>query len=324
MLKTDWSFKTNEALDMILLLNAVSNDPFYNQHYSDVREKWMEKLGERGLSLIARIRSVISMSKLCSELYRINIMTLDEVISFFEDATNLRKSSLQILLPYREVFHECFKMLKDLGLDETWESRAKPYLEGLAKQYGYVMNKSYPLDDIRREINKFLGASQPICSIVYLATYIKPIAFQLPGGGMAIHPGPHGYMHLPKQLACLCIHESLHGFPDSANAQQCQDELRKKNNEFEKQYQELVTNYNSSPEEYFVVGADAYLSLKLNIRTHEECVEYLKTQNGGMSLSLAIYEELRNTNPDQEDNWTGYGKWLHNQLLTINHVSSRR
>lgn len=317
MLKTDWSFKTHEALDMILLLNAMSNDPFYYQHYLDVREKWLATLGKSGSLLITKVRSVISMSKLCSELYRINIMTLDDLIFFFEDATNLHKSNLQILLPHREVFHECFKMLKNLGLDKTWASRAKPYLEGLAQQYRHVMNKSYPLEDMQRETNKFLGASQPICSVVFLATYIKPIVFQLPNGGMVMHPAPHGYMHLPKQLACLCLHESLHGFPHSAHAQEGQDELRKKNNEFEQQYQELIVKYNSGPEEYFVVGAEAYLSLKLNIRTHEECVEYLKTQNGGMPLSLAIYEELRKTNPYQEDSWIGYGQWLHKQLLTI-------
>lgn len=302
---------------MILILNAISNDPFYNQHYLDVREKWAAKIGESGSSLISHVRSVISMSKLCSELSRIEIMTLNDVISFFEDATNLHQSSLQILLPHREVFHECFKMLKNLGLDQTWGGRAKPYLEGLAKQYRHVMNQSYPLEEMRREINLFLGAPRSICSKVFFATYIKPIAFQLPNGGMVMHPGPHGYMYLPKQLACLCLHESLHCFPNSALAQERQDELLKTNNEFKKQYQELIAKYNSGPEEYFVVGAEAYLSLKLNIRTHEECIEYLKTQNNGMPLSFAIYEELRNTNPDQETSWLGYGRWLHKQLLRL-------
>lgn len=302
---------------MILVLNALSDDPFYNQHYLDVREKWAAKLGENGASLIPQVRSVISMSKLCSELSRTEVMTLDDLIRFFEDATNLYGSNLQILLPHREVFYECFKMLKNLGLDQTWGGRVKPYLEDLAKQYRHVMTKSYPLEEMRRKINLFLGAPQPICSRVFLAAYIKPIAFQLPNGGMVMHPGPHGYMHLPKQLACLCLHESLHGFPDSALAQERQDERRKTNNEFEKQYQELIAKYNSGPEEYFVVGAEAYLSYQLKIRSHEDCVEYLKTQNNGMPLSFAIYEELRNTNPDQDTSWVGYGLWLHKQLLRL-------
>lgn len=312
-----WNFEPNEAFDMILFLNSVSNDPFYNQHYSDVREKWVAKLGESGAALINEVRSVISMSKLCSELSRLEIKTLDDIIHFFKDATSVQKSSLHTLLPHREVFLQCFQLLKVVELDKTWESRVKPYLQDLTQQYHNVMTKVYPLDEMEKEVITFLGAPQPICSKVFFATYIKPIAFQMPNGAMVMHPEPHGCIKLPKDLAQLCLHESLHGFPNSVLAQERQDELRRLNIEFAKQYQELITKYHSSSEEYFVVGAEAYLSLKLNIRTHEECTEYLCSQNGGMPLSLAIYERLRKTAPEQEAKWRGYGQWLHDQLMNL-------
>jgi hypothetical protein len=312
-----WHFEPNEAFDLILFLNAVSNDPFYNQYYSDVKEKWVAKLGESGASLIHEVRSIISMSKLCSELSRLKIKTLDDIIRFFEDATSVHKSNLHTLLPHREVFFQCFQLLKVIELDKTWESKVKPYLQDLAQQYHYVMTNAYPLDEMEKEVHMFLGTPQLICSTVFFATYIKPIAFQLPNGAMVMHPGPHGYMQLPKQLAKLCLHESLHGFPDSALAQERQDELKRSNVEFEKEYQELITKYRSGPEEYFVVGAEAYLSEKLNLRTYEECIVYLCSQNGEMPLSLAIYERLRNTSPEQESNWRGYGQLLHGQLMNL-------
>lgn len=301
---------------MALLLNALSNDPFYNRHYADVREKWAAKLEESGASLIAQARSVISMSTLCSEFSRMKIMNLDEIIRFFADAANLQ-SNLQELLPHREVFHACFKMLKSFELDKTWESRVKPYLEGEAEHYRQVMNKTYPLEEMERAINRFLGAPRPICSRIYLAAYIKPIAFQLPNGGMAMHPRPRGDMYLPKQLACLVLHESLHGFPDSMLAQERQSELQKANHAFEEHDQAWIAKYNSGPEEYFVVGAEAYLSLKLQLRTHEACVEYLETQNEGMPVSYAIYEALRDAGPEQANGWSGYGQWLHKHIPEI-------
>ncbi|MCQ6560654.1 hypothetical protein NNL21_18360 [Paenibacillus mendelii] len=174
---------------------------------------------------------------------------------------------------------------------------------------------------IDEALSHFLGSRPHVCSTVYLATYIKPIAFQLPNGAMVMHAGPHGYMRLPKHMLQLCLHESLHGFPGSEQAQQLQDELRTSHLEFAKQYKDLLTIYHSGPEEYFVVGAEAYLSVMLQLRTHEECIQYLNSLNGGMPLSLAIYERLRKTNPDSKPAWDGYGQWLRKELLDA--VSNR-
>ncbi|WP_308635716.1 hypothetical protein [Paenibacillus silvisoli] len=315
---SNWQFEPNEAFDMILFLNAMSDDPFYNQHYADVREKWGAKLGESGAARIQRVRSMISMSELCSEVSRLDIKTLDEMIGLF---SNAGESSLMILgatlHAKRETFFQCFRLLKEIELDQTWESRIKPYLLEMAQRYHLAINSEYSLSEIENEIRTFLGAPHLICSKVYLSTYIKPIAFRLPDGAMVMHPAPNGQLQLPRHFAQLWLHESLHGFPDSEIAQNRQNELRKTNAPFEQRYEELMSTYNSGPEEYFVVGAEAYLSSKLNIRTHEECMDYLARQNGGMPLSLAIYKRLRETNPEQDSNWSGYGKWLDEQLMSL-------
>lgn len=102
------------------------------------------------------------------------------------------------------------------------------------------------------------------------------LAFKLTKGSMVMHAGPQGYMQLPRHLAQLCLHESLHGFSGSEETQLRQDELRKENTTFNTAYNTLITTYHCGPEEYFVVGAEAYLSEKLMLITHEGCIDYLK------------------------------------------------
>jgi hypothetical protein len=312
----DWLFAPHEAFDMVLFINAISDNPFYNQHYLDVKQNWEPKLGKQGLKLVNEVCSKISMSKLCSEISTFEVRTLDDIIVVLH---NFSKQSHEknLISENLKLLNDCFQMLKQAGLQIAWNQRVKPYLLDIAEQYQMVMSTAYPLNKMKETVASFLGDKQPLCSTVYFTTYIKPIAFQLPNGAMVMHAGPHGYMQLPKHLARLCLHESIHGFTGSMQSQQQQDELRKSNVKFDKQYQELITKYHCGPEEYFVIGAEAYLSEKLMLRTHEDCIGYLNSQNGGMPLSLVIYERLRETNPDSKTEWDGYGKWLENELLTL-------
>lgn len=312
----NWLFAPHEAFDMVLFLNAILDNAFYSQHYFDVRQNWESKLGVQGLKLVNDVCNKISMSNLCANLSQFEVRTLDEIIQVLQDFPK-HKNWENVIEDNLNLLSDCFYMLKQAGLQTAWNQRAKPYLLDTAEQYQMVMDSVYPLNKMEEVLSSFLAAKQPLCSTVYFATYIKPIAFQLPNGAMVMHAGPHGYMQLPKQLAQLCLHESLHGFPGSRQAQLLQNDLKKSNVEFDKQYQELLSKYHSGPEEYFVVGAEAYLSEKLMLRNHEESIRYLKSQNGGMPLSMAIYERLRETNPDSKTGWHGYGKWLENVLFTL-------
>lgn len=53
-----------------------------------------------------------------------------------------------------------------------------------------------------------------------------------------------------------------------------------------------------------MVGAEAYLSEILNLRSNEECKEYLKNQNNGMQFS---FNKLPEEKPEQQLNWKGCG-----------------
>ncbi|NIK75521.1 hypothetical protein FHS15_000621 [Paenibacillus castaneae] len=315
-MSANYLFAPHEAYDMILFLNAVSDNSFYNQHYLDVRQSWEPRLGDQGLKLINEVCSKMSMSYLCTYLSAYGVKTLDDIITVLQNYSIHAKDD-HLIADHWQLLSDCFQILKEAGLPIAWNQRVKPYLQDIAEQYEMIMEKVYPLHKLERTLTIFLAAEHPICSTVYFAAYIKPIAFQLPNGAMVMHAGPHGYMHLPKHVFRLCLHESLHGFPGSGQALKQQDELLKSNKQFKQQYDELIVNYHSGPEEYIVVGAEAYLSEKLMLRTQEDCISYLKSQNGGMPLSLAIYERLRETNPENGYNWCGYGKWLEKELLTL-------
>lgn len=155
----------------------------------------------------------------------------------------------------------------------------------------------------------------PQCSYqIFLGTYTKPITFQLSRHAMVTHQGPPGYIPLPKQVACLAIHEAIHGFPGSNLAQQEQEKLRSESDNFNHKFLEIINEWQSGPEEFFVIAAEAYISEILDIRSHQECIEYLENQNNGMPFSMEIYKKLRKEKPYLKSNWVGYGNWLTNAL----------
>jgi hypothetical protein len=113
-----------------------------------------------------------------------------------------------------------------------------------------------------------------------------------------------------RRFATVALHESLHGFPHSADAIALQDALIAKNPALTREYAALRNQWHEGPEEYFVVAAEAYLSEALGIRTSIDSEAYIRNQNGGMTLSMTIYKVLRTQKPDTKAQWTGYGDWL--------------
>lgn len=336
----DWSIKPNEAYDMVLFLNAISKNDFYNQHYQGVREHRSKSLGERGIELVDSAVSVISMSALCRLLSKLAIQTLDDIIyrlrnweetALVFESTEVKfdlqemglDQDLRILSENKVLILACFEQLKATEIDENWRRNISPHIQDVAEQLQGAMSALYPYEKIRQTVSLFLGRELPLATYqVFFATYIKPIAFTLSNQAMVTHQGPPGYMPIPKQIATLCIHESLHGFPETAEAQKEQEQLRRRDEAFNEQYLNIVQKWRSGPEEFFVVGAEAYLTEVLQIRTHKECITYLETQNGGMPLSLEIYKRLREERPEQNSDWMGYGYWLLDTMKERDLVSS--
>lgn len=322
---TEWSIQPNEAFDMVLFLNAISNNDFYSRHYQGVREHYSPRLGDVGLKLIDQVVTFFSISGLCKLLSYFSVESLDDVIKSLQDFNQLI-NNIDIKEEYikqlaanvsekRELLLDCFGHIKESDIDENWRRNIKPSIQNVADQLNGAMSSLIPYHNLRTTLSTFLGTDLPSKSYqVYLATYIKPIAFQLSKQGMVTHQGPPGYMPLPKQIACICIHETIHGFPGSEIAQIEQEKLRLKSNTFNQSYLDIINNWHSGPEEFFVVGAEAYLTQALNLRTNDECIEYLNTQNNGMRFSMEIYKKLRKEKPEQNSNWMGFGEWVSKAL----------
>lgn len=322
---SEWSIQPNEAFDMILFLNAISNNDFYRRHYQGVREQYGLRFGDEGLKLIDRVATTFSMSGLCKLLSYFDVNSLDDIIYCLQNFDQLItsidveekyiKQLADHLLEMKALLLDCFVLLKESNIDENWRLNIKPHIQNVAEQLNGAMSTLIPYNNLRTTLSSFLGTDLPAISYqVYLATYIKPITFQLSIQGMVTHQGPPGYMPLPKQIACLCIHETIHGFPGSELAQIEQEKLRLKSDSFNDSYLEIINNWQSGPEEFFVVGAEAYLTEILNLRSRDECIHYLETQNNGMPLSMKIYQKLRKEKSEQNSNWMGFGKWLSNAL----------
>nr|WP_144923964.1 hypothetical protein [Paenibacillus bovis] len=327
-LSKEWTIQPNEAFDMLLFLNAVSQNDFYRKHYQGVREHYKPIIGEKGINLVDQVLNCLSMSALCKLFSYVEVSSLKDIIQRlrnFEDtyktikqnleANNLEgeylEQTLENLANNKELFLDCFECMKEAGIDGNWRSNIQPYIQNVAGQLEQTMSVLYPYSQISSKLSTFLSCDLPIQPYrVYLATYIKPISFQLSQQAMVTHQGPPGYMPIPKSIACLCIHETIHGFPGSEFAQMEQKKLRLKSKAFNHQYTNLINNWQSGPEEFFVVGAEAYLSEVLKILSYDECLHYIHNQNNGMSFSLEIYKKLREEKPDKKTDWLGYGNWL--------------
>ena len=156
----------------------------------------------------------------------------------------------------------------------------------------------------------FLGTPRrPSGTPVLLVHYSQPISFMLPGHGMAVHP-----RHVPnaQRLGCMCVHESLHGFPGSAEALAEQRRLFTADPALAWHHEVLTRQWYIGEEEHLVTGAEAFLTERLGLRTPEQCVAHLAGQTGGMPFAAAVYGRLRDAG--MAPGWPGFGPWVAEEI----------
>ncbi len=308
-----WRFTPSEAIDAMVLCNAVSRHEHYASRYPGLREAWAERLGADALRIIDEGMG-LSMSGLAYVMSMLGAETLDAVVDALAQWDTLRpRLQADVGLRVRDAA-TVFGRLREAGFTEHWRGDVLPELEaGAASLRGRA--GAQPLRDVHRALCAFLGADRaPAGTHVRLAWYIRPIAFQLPGGGMATHPQD---VPSASRLGQLCVHESLHGFPGADAALAAQEHLMAREPEFSRHHTEFVQRWRSGPEEHLVTGAEAYLTERLALRTREECVAYLTLQNGGMPFAWAVYERLRDAVGQMESGrsgWPGFGAWAARQM----------
>jgi hypothetical protein len=311
-----WSFAPSEAIDAVVFCNAVSRQEHYASRYPGLRVAWEERLGPEALRLIDEGMGV-SLSGLAQMIWLCGVETLDAIVDALARWDTLRPQLQAAMGPgdgrpqHLRVRDAAmvFGRLREAGFVDHWRGQVLPELE--ARAVGLRQRAAaLPLEAIHRELSAFLGGARaPVCTHICLAWYIRPIAFQLPGGAMAMHPDA---VPAAARLGQLCLHESLHGFPGSDAALAAQEALMAREPEFARHHAQLLQRWHSGPEEHLVTGAEAYLSERLKLRTRQECVAYLTHQNGGMPFAWAVYERLRDAGGGI--GWPGFGAWAAQQM----------
>jgi hypothetical protein len=308
-----WSFAPSEAIDAIVFCNAVSRHEHYAARYPGLRAAWAERLGADALRAIDEGMG-LSMSRLAYVMSIFGAETLDDVVDALAQWDTLRhRLQVDAGLRVRDAT-TVFGRLRDAGFTEHWRGEVLPELEARAAGLR-ERAAALPLDGVHRTLCAFLGADRaPAGTRIRLAWYIRPIAFQLPDGGMAAHPDD---VPSAARLGQLCVHESLHGFPGADAALAAQEELMAHEPEFARYHAEFVKRWHSGPEEHLVTGAEAYLTERLGLRTREECVAYLTHQNGGMPFAWAVYERLWDAGGGMDGGgagWPGFGAWAAREI----------
>jgi len=318
-----WKVEPNEALDLTFFVNAISPDEFYNAHYQDVQIRWLQILSESEYSRITKITQILPVSALATVFSTFNVNTLEDIIEFLTHMdesyqANVRGTDysriegwFKILCNHRDDVVDSFHIIQQHNIHLRWRESIQPQIKMVTEQYTHILSELYSLQSFQLLISKFLGEPEVESDYsIYMCTYIKPIAVQLSQNAMAVHQGPPGYMPLLSNLLSVIVHESLHGFKGTDEAQREQNIYLEKYPPLMKKYEEMITTWKSGPEEFFVIAAETYITEKLGIRSYAQCINYLRSQNGGMPFSEAIYIKLRNEKPETKPEWNGYGDWL--------------
>ena len=325
----EWTFEPSEAVDAAVFCNAISTDDMYARHYPGLRAEWAARLGPSGLEAVDRLHgSATSMSSLAGLLCCAEPHTLDDVVALLRpgglprlrealtsDAAAAQATYLWPQLRAVEAASgavaAAFEALAAAGFAEHWRARVRPELEAAATELR-ARTAGQSLAAVGDALAAFLGTPRrPSGTSVLLVHYSQPISFMLPGHGMAVHP-----RHVPnaQRLGCMCVHESLHGFPGSAEALAEQRRLFTAGPALAWHHEVLTRQWHIGEEEHLVTGAEAFLTERLGLRTPEQCVAHLAGQNGGMPFAAAVYARLRDAG--MAPGWPGFGQWVAEEMRT--------
>lgn len=305
-----WQIKTSLKYDAFCFINAISKEEFHNRFYQRDYTFWQARLGASTVDTINTIIDSIGPFgfKACYLFTYINITSLNDIILALKDSVAFEKTIVEALVANKDFRYEASinDLQKILSVrkkllfvlhrmnEEKWEDDWKT----IANRLEYDIKRKqkeltrYSPQFLKAEVSRFLGINseqRDSSSTVYYLYYAFPNGYKLPFNMMA------GWsIEEPKYFFSVYIHEMLHFFsiyvPDFIKQH---ENLVNNSPRLSDQREILITKLFSSDDEFYVLAAEAYLSVKLGIRTDHEAVEYLKSSNGGTVLfSLFIYDFL--------------------------------
>ncbi len=271
---------------------------------------WRGRLGEQTVNSInAIVDSIGSIGFKASYLFtHIPAFSLDDLIHALQDTASLRDriqsallaskdfryqasiNDLNGILPHSARLISIFSKMKDEHWEDDWKTIAQRLNADIARKRS-DLTKHSPAS-LRTEALRFLGIDaqqKDSSSTVYYVYYAFPNAFKLPYNMMATWS-----IEEPQYFFNAYLHEMLHLFSIYApEFIELHNRLLNNSPAFSQQRDILVKQLYESDDEFYVLAAEAFLSVKIGIRTHQQAVDYLKTAHGGTVVySLLIYDYL--------------------------------
>jgi hypothetical protein len=307
----EWNIVPSLKCDAFYFLNAISEEPLYNRLYPRDKQLWASRIGPEAMDSVNAItREVSGLGfKACYLVVYHAASSLDDLIRLIEDWERFQEATRGALTAandYRQeaaladldalgrVRHKVtfvFRRMQEEGWEDDWR--------GVSERLRYDIRRIRP--ELRQfsptmlsaAVHGFLGRGSrraDSLSTVYYLYYCFPNAFKLPFGMMGTWS-----IQQPTYFFSGYLHEALHDFsiyrPGLRNLH---ERLVGASPLLARDRDVLVNQLFESDDEWYVLAAEAYLSVKLGIRTHDEALEYLRTAQGGTAMySVMLYEYLR-------------------------------
>jgi len=329
----EWHISPCLKYDAFYFMNAISKVDFYNRMYPRDREIWQGRLGTATITTINTIvDSVGGGFKPCYLFTYVPAFSLDDLIHAFQDTANLREriltsvlmnkdpryeasiNDLNRILPLSALFISVFQKMKDAGWENDWKAiRCRLNADIHRKKVEFA---KYSPAFLKAQVAQFLGMDvqkKDSSSTVYYVYYAFPNAFKLPYNMMATWN-----IEEPTYFFSGYLHEMLHLFSIyQSELVELHNGLVRNSAELSRDREVLTKQLYESDDEFYILAAEAYLSVKLGIRTHQEAVDYLKSADGGTVVySLLIYNYLQKSFDNQRHS---FGSFLKNVFFkTVN------
>ena len=306
----DWEIKTSLKCDAFSFLNAVSHEKMYNYLYPRELELWKSRLGNEFIdSVNAVLDSTGSIGFKASYIFTyLEIETLQDIINLLSDSSgftnivnnNLIKyndfrlvsslKDLKTILDQRSKLIYLFGKMKESGWEEDWQAVSKRLEADISLKKS--MFSQYSPEFLCKMVDDFLKQKteqNDSSSRVYYLYYAYPNGFKMPYNMMATWS-----IEYPMYFFSVYMHERLHSFSIySDGLDTYHNEFIKNSKSFSKHREIMTTQLYESDDEFYILAAEAYLSVKAGLRNRQEAINYLKSADGGTAIySLMIFEYL--------------------------------
>lgn len=325
-----WVIKTSLKCDAFSFLNAISKESMFNSMYPRECELWKNRLGK---SFVDTVNDILDSSgglgfKASYLFTYLSVGTLSEIIKVLEDSTSFSQNindilirendyryvssikDLKTILQLRNKLIFVFTKMKECGWEDDWNA--------ISKRLEIDINLKKPLFEkyspyyLCKFVDDFLKqkiVQKDSSSKIYYLYYAYPNGFKLPYNMMATWN-----IEYPTYFFSVYMHERLHSYSIYAEGLDfLHNNIIENSPSFAKQREIMTKQLYESDEEFYILAAEAYLSIKAGLRTKQEAENYLKTVDGGTALySLFIFEYLENSFDSSEQS---YSSFLQNEFL---------